>query len=63
MERTDEALTAESPAYFFGKDDPILQELWQIKARINEEAKHSIETRIAQVRALDWDAARRRVGL
>jgi hypothetical protein len=46
-----------------GKRDPILQELWAIKAQINKDAQYSVEVRSKQVKGLDWAVARARVGL
>lgn len=46
-----------------GRDDPILQELWQVKARINAEANYDVAVLAAQARALDVEALMRRAGV
>ena len=45
-----------------GRDDPILQELWQVKAKINSEANYDVAVLAAQARALDVDELLRRLG-
>jgi hypothetical protein len=39
-----------------GREDPILQELWAVKAALNAEAGHSIEKLAEQARNFDLDA-------
>ena len=39
-----------------GRNDPLLQELWAVKAKLNAEAGHSVRNRAAQSRAFDLEA-------
>jgi hypothetical protein len=40
------------PYTVLGKDDPLLQELWAIKAEINKAAHYSVQQRRRQVEGL-----------
>lgn len=44
------------PASRLGRNDPLLQELWAIKAALNAEAGYSVEKRAAHARAFDLEA-------
>jgi hypothetical protein len=48
---------------FLGKQDPILQELWAVKAQLNKDAHYSVKERSKQVRGLNWATARARLGM
>lgn len=49
-----DAAAGTSPS--MGCNDPLLQELWAAKARMNAESGYSVERRAAQSRAFDLDA-------
>ena len=36
------ALPSELPQVFTSRQDPVLQELWAVKARINQQANYSV---------------------
>ena len=63
MERTEEQLKSDSAFALLGKQDPILQELWAIKAQINKDAHYSVEERRKQVQGLTLAGARAKLGL
>lgn len=44
------------PPSRLGRGDPLLQELWAVKAAMNAEAGYSVEKRAAQSRAFDLEA-------
>ena len=44
---------AAAPPTRLGRNDPLLQELWAIKAAMNAEAGYSVKTRAAQSREFD----------
>lgn len=46
----------ESPRPRLGRNDPILQELWAVKAAMNAEAGYSIAKLAEQARNFDLDA-------
>lgn len=45
----------EKPARL-GREDPLLQELWAIKAALNAQAGYSVKTLAEQARQFDLDA-------
>lgn len=63
MERTAEQLKSDNAFALLGKQDPILQELWAIKAQINKDAHYSVEERRKQVQGLTLASARAKLGL
>lgn len=46
-----------------GKKDPILQELWAIKAQLNKDSHYSVHERRKQVQGLSMAAARLQLGM
>lgn len=62
MTRTTDTLRAEggddtaAPSLRLGRNDPLLQELWAIKAAMNAGAGYSVEKRAAQSRAFDLES-------
>jgi len=56
-------LTPDPILSVWGQQDPILQELWAIKAQINKEAQYNVDVRLKQVQGFDWAVARARLGL
>ena len=58
----NQSLDATAERLPLGRDDPILQELWQVKAKINLEANYDVAVLAAQARALDVDGLLRRLG-
>lgn len=59
-------LTTQLPAAGFlpiGKNDPILQELWEIKRQINRDANFSVKERSKQLEGFTIETARRQAGL
>lgn len=46
----------ESPRPRLGRNDPILQELWAVKAALNAEAGYSIDKIIERTRRFDLEA-------
>jgi hypothetical protein len=61
-----QAATALMPSSIFtvlGQQDPILQELWAIKAKINKDSQFSVDIRCKQVQGLTWKVARARLGV
>jgi hypothetical protein len=63
MERPAEQLKSDNTFALLGKQDPILQELWAIKAQINKDAHYNIEERRKQVQGLTLASARAKLGL
>jgi hypothetical protein len=63
MELSEEQEHLQNIISVLGKNDPILQELWALKAQLNKDAQYNVEVRSKQVKGLDWAAARARVGL
>jgi hypothetical protein len=49
-------LPIESPRPRLGRNDPILQELWAVKAAMNAEANYSITKLAEQARQFDLEA-------
>ena len=54
---------APQPPLPLGKHDPILQELWAVKAAINKGAAYQISTLVERARALDSQALFKRFEL
>jgi hypothetical protein len=46
-----------------GKNDPILQELWEIKSLINRDAHYSVKERMMQLEGFTIEKARLQAGL
>lgn len=44
-----------------GRNDPVLKELWAVKAQINKEAGYDVGRLVEQAQALDIEALMRRV--
>ncbi len=64
MEQT--SMTTQSPLVGYlpiGKNDPILQELWEIKGQINRDANYSVRERSRQLEGFTFETARQRIGL
>lgn len=55
MRHEEIAPTTEKPARL-GRTDPLLQELWAIKAALNAQAGYSVEKLAEQARQFDLDA-------
>ena len=47
---------AVGPLSRLGRNDPLLQELWAVKAAMNAESGYSVERRAEQSRAFDLEA-------
>ncbi|MCF8210921.1 MAG: hypothetical protein K9K38_16210 [Rhodoferax sp.] len=54
-------LTPESFTSVLGQHDPLLQELWAIKAQINKDAQYSVDIRFKQLQGMNWEVARSRL--
>jgi hypothetical protein len=54
-------LTPESFSSVLGQHDPLLQELWAIKAQINKDAQYSVDIRFKQLQEINWQVARSRL--
>jgi hypothetical protein len=64
MERSTQSANLLTPEPFFsvlGQHDPLLQELWAIKAQINKDAQYSVDIRFKQLQGMNWEVARSRL--
>lgn len=49
------------PTHRLGRDDPLLQELWEIKASLNSAAKYSVACLAEEARRFDLAAELERI--
>jgi len=64
MERSDQPANFLTPELFssvLGQHDPLLQELWAIKAQINKDAQYSVDVRFKQLQGISWEVVRSRL--